>query len=157
MPRFNKDNQTPRERPEFEESVVKIDRVTRVVKGGRRMRFRALVVVGDRKGRVGAGIAKGNEVQTAVQKAVLAAKKNLITVPLTKNNSIPHEITEKYGASLVILKPASEGTSILAGGGVRSVVTLAGIENILSKSIGSNNKMNVVMATINGLNRLNQE
>jgi small subunit ribosomal protein S5 len=144
-------NQEPKERPEFDEVVVKVDRVTRVVKGGRRLRFRALVVVGDRKGRVGAGVAKGLEVQSAVQKATLAAKKNLIKVPITANGSIPHEVTFRYGASTVLLKPASQGTSVIAGGSVRAVVALAGIENILSKSMGSNNKMNVVMATINAL------
>jgi len=151
MARPHTDNQQPKERPEFEEVVVQIDRITRVVKGGRRLRFRALVVVGDRNGRVGVGIAKGLEVQSAVQKAVLCAKKNLIKVPITEAGSIPHEITEKYGASQVFLKPAGQGTSIIAGGGVRPVVELAGIKNILSKSIGSNNKMNVVMATVNAL------
>lgn len=151
MPRRNNDNQNPKERSEFEEIVVQIDRVTRVVKGGRRMRFRALVVVGDKKGRVGAGVAKDNEVQSAVQKASLAAKKNMIKIPLTEHKSIPYEIVQHFGATHVILKPASEGTSVIAGGGVRSVVTLCGIENILSKSIGSNNKMNLVMATIKAL------
>src|SRR5690606_36974429 len=104
-------------------------------------------------GRVGAGVAKDGEVQGAVKKAILVAKKNMITVPLTETNSIPHEVQQKYGASQILLKPASDGTSVIAGGGVRSVVTLAGIENILSKSIGSNNKMNVVMATIEALKK----
>lgn len=140
----------------MEELVVQVDRVTRVVKGGRRMRFRALVVVGNRNGMVGAGVAKGQEVQTAVQKAVSAAKKNMITVPITATGSISHEITQKYGASCVFLKPASEGTSVIAGGPIRAVVTLAGIQNILSKSIGSNNKMNTVMATIAALKSLNE-
>ena len=153
MARKYSDNQQVKEKSEFEEVVVEVDRVTRVVKGGRRLRFRALVVVGDRKGRVGAGVAKGQEVQTAVQKAVLVAKKNLVTVPLTENGSIPHEVLECYGASRIFLKPAAEGTSVIAGGAVRSVVTLAGIQNILSKSLGSNNKMNVVMATMNALKR----
>ena len=153
-PREHTTDTTPKERPEFEEVVVQVDRVTRVVKGGRRLRFRALVVVGDRKGRVGAGVAKGSEVQSAVQKATLAAKKNLVTVPLTSSASIPHDIIERYGASEVLLKPAAAGTSVIAGGAVRSVVTLAGIENILSKSLGSNNKMNVVMATLGALKRL---
>lgn len=143
----------PKERSEFEEVVVEVGRVTRVVKGGRRLRFRALVVVGDKKGRVGAAVAKGSEVQAAVQKATLAAKKALITVPLTESHSIPHEVTERYGASQVILKPAAVGTSVIAGGSVRAVVTLAGIENILSKSLGSSNKINVVMATMNALTR----
>jgi small subunit ribosomal protein S5 len=144
-------NDQPKERPEFEEVVVQVDRVTRVVKGGRRLRFRALVVVGDRKGRVGAGVAKGLEVQTAVQKATLAAKKGLITVPITANGSIPHEITVRFGASQVMLKPAAQGTSVIAGGGVRPVLALAGIENVLSKKLGSSNRMNVVMATIKAL------
>jgi small subunit ribosomal protein S5 len=150
------DNNQPKEKPEFEEVVVEVNRVTRVVKGGRRMRFRALVVVGDRKGRVGAGIAKGTEVQKAVQKATLAAKKSLIKVPITENGSIPHEVLQKYGSSLVLLKPAAIGTSVIAGGAVRSVVALAGIENILSKSIGSNNKINVVMATLAALSSFKQ-
>lgn len=150
-PNSHQQNNQPKERSEFEEVVVEVNRVTRVVKGGRRMRFRALVVVGDRKGRVGAGIAKGTEVQSAVQKATLAAKKALITVPITTDGSIPHDVMQRYGASQVLLKPASVGTSIIAGGAVRSVVSLAGIENILSKSLGSNNKVNVVMATLAAL------
>jgi small subunit ribosomal protein S5 len=150
--RKNYDNQ-PKERSEFEEVLVEVGRVTRVVKGGRRLRFRALVVVGDRKGRVGAAVAKGAEVQSAVQKATLAAKKSLITVPLTDTGSIPHEVTERYGASQVMLKPAAVGTSVIAGGSVRAVVSLAGIENILSKSLGSNNKINVVMATMKALTK----
>lgn len=154
MPR--PDNSAPRERPEFEEVVVQVDRVTRVVKGGRRLRFRALVVVGDHNGRVGAGVAKGQEVQSAVQKATLAAKKNLVHINLTETKSIPYDVQESYGASTVLLRPAALGTSIIAGGAVRSVVTLVGIENILSKSLGSNNKMNVVMATINALTRFKQ-
>lgn len=141
----------PRERSEFEEVVVQIDRVTRVVKGGRRLRFRALVVVGDKKGRVGAGVAKGHEVQSAVQKATLAAKKNLMTIQITEQGSIAYEVQAKYGASTVLLKPASAGTSVIAGGAVRSVVNLAGIENILSKSLGSGNKVNVVRATLHAL------
>ncbi len=153
-PRHTTENHAPKERPEFEEIVVQVDRVTRVVKGGRRLRFRALVVVGDRNGRVGAGVAKGLEVQTAVAKATLAAKKNMITVPITASGSIPHDIQESYGASTVLLRPASEGTSVIAGGAVRPVVDLAGVRNILSKSLGSNNKMNVVMATLKALKNL---
>jgi small subunit ribosomal protein S5 len=103
--------------------------------------------------RVGAAVAKGSEVQSAVQKATLAAKKAMITVPLTDTASIPHEVNERYGASQVILKPAAIGTSVIAGGSVRAVVTLAGIENILSKSIGSSNKINVVMATMRALTK----
>ena len=149
--RREQQQQAPKERPEFEEVVVQIDRVTRVVKGGRRLRFRALVVVGDKKGRVGSGVAKGQEVQTAVQQATLAAKKNLITVPITKDGSIPHEVSFRFGASHILLKPAALGTSVKAGGAVRSVIALAGIENILSKSLGSSNKMNVVRATMQAL------
>lgn len=156
MAKPHQDHNLPKEKPEFEEVVVEVNRVTRVVKGGRRMRFRALVVVGDRKGRVGAGIAKGTEVQKAVQKATLAAKKALIKVPITPDGSIPHEVLQKYGSSIILLKPASVGTSVIAGGAVRSVVTLAGIENILSKSIGSNNKVNVVMATLAALSSFKQ-
>ena len=141
----------PKEHSEFEEVVVEVNRVTRVVKGGRRLRFRALVVVGDKKGRVGAAVAKGQEVQAAVQKATLAAKRNLITVPLTDVKSIPHDVTFRYGASEVLLKPAAAGTSVIAGGSVRAVVNLSGIENILSKSLGSSNKINVVMATLGAL------
>lgn len=157
MSRQSNHNNQPKERSEFDESVVEVGRVTRVVKGGRRLRFRALVVVGDRKGRVGAAVAKGSEVQAAVQKATLAAKKNLITVPITENGSIPHDVMERYGASQVLLKRASEGTSVIAGGSVRAVVTLAGIENILSKSMGSNNKINVVMATMKALTKFKKE
>lgn len=152
MARQHSHNQ-PKEHSEFEESVVEVGRVTRVVKGGRRLRFRALVVVGDKKGRVGAAVAKGSEVQSAVQKATLAAKKNLIHVPITTTGSIPHDVMERYGASQVLLKPAAQGTSVIAGGSVRAVVTLAGIENILSKSMGSNNKINVVMATMKALTK----
>jgi small subunit ribosomal protein S5 len=150
----NPENKEHQEGPSFEEQVVQVDRVTRVVRGGRRLRFRALVVVGDKNGRVGVGVAKGNEVQSAVQKASEHARRNLITIPLTAHKSIPHEVLQKYGASEVLLKPASLGTSVIAGGAVRSVVSLAGIENILSKSLGSNNKMNVVMATMQALRQM---
>jgi len=154
MPRPHESNQAPKEHKEFEEVVVQVDRVTRVVKGGRRLRFRALVVVGDRKGRVGAGVAKGLEVQSAVQKATLAAKKAMITVPLTDAGSIPYDVTFTYGSSTVLIKPAGQGTSVIAGGAVRPVVDLAGITNLLSKQLGSNNRMNVVMATIGALKQL---
>jgi small subunit ribosomal protein S5 len=144
-------NQAPKERPEFEELVVSVDRVSRTVKGGRRMRFRALVVVGDRKGRVGTGVAKGQEVQTAVQKATLAARKSLITVPITDRGSIPHEVQARYGATTVLLLPGAVGTSVIAGGSVRAVVALAGVENVIAKTIGSNNKINTVRATMQAL------
>lgn len=150
---FNK-KRGPRQEPkEFDEEVVQIDRVTRVVKGGRRLRFRATVVIGDRKGRVGIGVGKSTEVQGAIKKAVTKAKKSLIKVNIFKK-TIPHRIQVKFKSAIVLLIPAGEGTGIIAGGAVRKVVELAGIKNILSKSIGSNNKLNCTKATYKALNEL---
>ncbi|MBI4032184.1 30S ribosomal protein S5 [Candidatus Berkelbacteria bacterium] len=140
---------------EWEERLVELDRVSRTVKGGKRMRFRALVVVGNRKGKVGMGIGKASDVQTAIKKGATQARKHLIEV-LIEGGTIPHEITVKYGSAVVFLKPATPGTSIIAGGPVRAVIELAGIENILSKVIGSSNKINNVQATLTALERLQQ-
>lgn len=138
---------------EFEEEVIQVDRVTRVVKGGRRLRFRATVVIGDKKGTVGYGIGKATEVQQAIQKAVAKAKKRLIKVPVY-NGTIPHMVQVKYKASVVLMKPASVGTGIIAGGAVRQIMELAGIHNILSKSLGSTNKINTAKATYEALTKL---
>ena len=134
---------------ELEETVVSIKRVTKVVKGGRNMRFAALVVVGDKHGHVGAGLGKAAEIPEAIRKG--DAIKNLITVPMDENNSIPYDIIGKFGSAEVLLKRAKEGTGVIAGGPARSVAELAGITNIRTKSLGSKNKQNVVLATIEGL------
>jgi len=140
-------------REDFEESVINVARVTKVVKGGRRFRFAALVVVGNKNGLVGCGTGKAKEVSSAVTKAVDDAFKNIIQVNM-RGSSIAHEVNEKFNASRVLLKPASEGTGVIAGGAVRFVLELVGIQDILTKSIGSNNPGNLVRATIKALTRL---
>ncbi len=153
MARDNRENNEVRE-SEFEDRVVAIKRVTKVVKGGRNMRFSALVVVGDKNGRVGVGTGKAAEVPEAIRKAKQDAEKHLINVPLDENKSIPHDYVGTFGSAEVILKRSKEGTGIIAGGPARSVCELAGLKNIRTKSLGSNNKQNVVLATINGLRAL---
>ena len=139
---------------ELEEKVVSIKRVTKVVKGGRNMRFIALVVVGDKNGHVGAGLGKATEIPEAIRKGKEDAAKNLIKVALDENDSITHDFIGKFGGASVLLKKAPEGTGVIAGGPARAVIEMAGIKNIRTKSLGSNNKQNVVLATINGLSEL---
>lgn len=146
-------NNFTKKQSEFIEKVVEVSRVSRTVKGGKRMRFRALVVIGDKKGRVGMGLGKAAEVALAVAKAVTYAKKHLINVTIT-NDTIPHEVLVHYGSAVLFLKPAGKGTSIIAGGAVRAVIEVSGIKNILSKIIGSPNKINNVRATLLALSKL---
>ena len=153
MARDNRENNEVRE-SELEDRVVAIKRVTKVVKGGRNMRFSALVVVGDKNGRVGVGTGKAAEVPEAIRKAKQDAEKHMINVPLDENKSIPHDYIGTFGSAEVILKRSKEGTGIIAGGPARSVCELAGLKNIRTKSLGSNNKQNVVLATMNGLRAL---
>ncbi len=145
--------QMPQEEKIFEEHVINIDRVARVVKGGRRFRFKALVAVGDRKNRVGIGVSKGADVQAAVAKATDVAKKNLVMIPI-KNATIPHDVEVKVSGARVLLKPAAPGTGVIAGGVVRSIIGLTGIHNLLSKSLGSTNKVNNAYATVEALRQL---
>ena len=141
----------PRQKPLYEEEIINIGRVTKVTKGGRHFRFAATVAVGDRNGKVGIGTGKANEVPDAIKKAVAVATKNVTRVSLVDNRTIPHEAIGVRGASKVMLKPAFEGTGVKAGGPVRAVLELAGVKDVLSKSLGSNTKINMAYATLNAL------
>lgn len=149
-PSNNRRDQTPAEPKEFEELVINIDRVSRVVKGGRRFRFKALVVVGDGKNRVGVGVAKGADVQAAIAKATDVAKKHLIVISI-ENDTIAHDVEVCFSGARILLKPAAPGTGIIAGGAVRTIIGITGIKNLLTKSLGSTNKVNIAYATINAL------
>lgn len=138
---------------QFQERVVNVDRVARVVKGGRRFRFRALVVVGDQNGQVGVGIAKSDDVTSAVSKASGQAKKHIIEIPI-ENGTIPHEVKAKHSGGHVLLKPAGQGTGVIAGGAIRDIAEMAGLSNILTKSLGSPNKINISYATIEALQKI---
>ena len=142
-----------REESEFKEKLVVVNRVSKTVKGGRNMRFSALVVIGDEKGRVGYGMGKAVEIPEAIRKAVEDAKKHLVTVPIV-GTTIPHEVIGKYGTGKVVLMPAPEGSGVIAGGPARAVIEQAGIKDIVTKSYGTNNPINVVKATVEGLSRL---
>ena len=137
--------------PELEERVVYINRVSKVVKGGRRFGLTALVVVGDGNGRVGVGMGKSQEVPIAIKKGVEDAKKNMFTVPLTAEGTLPHEIMGEYGAGRVLIKPAVPGTGVMAGGPVRAIMELAGVKNVITKSLGTSNAMNIVKAAAEGM------
>jgi small subunit ribosomal protein S5 len=150
MGRDNKKFRGKREKPEYDQKLLDLARVTRVVKGGRRFRFRATLAIGNRKGRVGVGVGKGADVSDAIRKAFDNAKKNMIVVKINKN-TILHTVEHKLGSAKILLKPAKEGRGIVAGGAVRSVIDLAGIKDIISKSLGTSNKLNVARATVEAL------
>lgn len=148
--RDNRRDQGPQEPKQYEELVINIDRVSRVVKGGRRFRFKALVVVGDRKNKVGIGVSKGADVQAAIAKATDVAKKHMVTIAVS-DDTIPHDAEVRFSGAQVMIKPAAPGTGIIAGGVVRSIIGVTGIRNLLTKSLGSTNKVNIAYATIEAL------
>jgi len=144
-------------RKKYQEKVVQVTRVTKVVKGGKKMTFRAIVIIGDKKRKVGVGIGRGEDVIVAIDKAILHGKKHLITVPLTHLDSIPHIVHSSYGACKILLRPAAEGTGVIAGGSVRAVLELAGMKNILAKQFGSSNILNNAKATIQALTLIKEK
>ena len=153
---FKKKRFQKREKPEFDQNMIDLARVTRVVKGGRRFSFRAAVVIGNRKGKVGFGVAKGTDVSVAIGKAVVEAKKKMINIKRT-NTTIAFEVKEKFGAARVMIRPAQEGRGVVAGGAMRAVIELAGIKDVVAKSRGTANKLNVAKATMKALETLSQE
>jgi small subunit ribosomal protein S5 len=153
MKKDHKKGRGRRQKSEFDQQLLDLARVTRVVKGGRRFRFRATMVIGNRKGKVGVGVSKGTDVSAAIQKAVADAKKNMIDVNLD-GNTIAHDVNQKLASAKIMMKPAKEGSGIIAGGAVRTVVNLAGVKDIVSKSYGTSNKLNVARATIEALKQL---
>jgi len=157
---FRKKNQSSMIRlskKKYEEKIVQVKRVTKVVKGGKKMTFRAVVILGDKKQKVGVGVGRADDVNLAMDKAILNGKKNLITVPLTLRYSVPHVVKANYGACKIMIRPASLGTGVIAGGSVRTVLELAGIKNIVAKQFGSNNILNNAKATIIALTNLNEK
>lgn len=155
MGRNDKKFKGKKEKPEYDQKLLDLARVTRVVKGGRRFRFRATLVIGNRKGKVGVGVGKGADVSDAIKKAFEDAKKNLISVVM-KGNTIPHETNFKLGSAKIILKPAQEGKGIIAGGAVRTVVDFAGIKDVITKSLGTANKLNVARAAVKALQEIGE-
>ena len=156
--KFNKKKQKVKlSKLNYNEKIVQVKRVTKVCKGGKKMTFRAVVIIGDAKRKVGVGVGRADDVNLAIDKAILNGKKNLITLPLTVNSSIPHVIGVKYGACSVMLRPAAEGTGVIAGGAMRTVLELGGVRNILGKQLGSDNILNNAKATILALTTLNEK
>jgi small subunit ribosomal protein S5 len=156
--KFNKKKQPPKlSKIKYNERIVQVKRVTKVVKGGKKMTFRAVVIIGDTRQKVGVGVGRADDVNLAIDKAILNAKKNLIILPLTTNSSIPHVVQVKYGSCSVMLRPAAEGTGVIAGGAMRTVLELGGARNILGKQLGSDNILNNAKATILALTTLNEK